>query len=159
MKAQQNFESEERKAANIARSALKASFLSQIRRTFHRRSGTMEKSTVNTRFRIGRLDRIVLKSPRYSFQSHFGSSKKGTQKASQRKGASVKSFRRRTHNKTVEVHSHSRKGGSVVAFNKNRRYNARNHIARALKQTNALEVLATSLGNNRIVLITSQIDF
>lgn len=154
-----NIEAEERKAGNIAKNALKASLITQIKGSFHRRSGALEKSTVNSRMKEGRLDRLVINSPHYSFKQHFGSSLTGTQKATERKGASVKSFQRHLEGKTSTVSAHTRTGGAVKAFNKNIDYKAHNHIAKALNQTNALEVLATSLGNNRMVLITSQIDF
>jgi formamidopyrimidine-DNA glycosylase len=154
-----NIETEERKAGNIAKNALKASLVTQIKNTFHRRSGELEKSTVNSRMKDGRLDRLTINSPHYSFKQHFGSRLTGTQKATERKQASVKSFQRHLEGKTSSVSAHTRMGGAVKALNKNIDYKAHNHIAKALNQTNALEVLATSLGNNRMVLITSQIDF
>ena len=154
-----NIEAEERKAGSIARVALKASLINQIKRTFHRRTGTLEKSTVNANYKVGRLDRLTLNMPRYSFQQHFGSSLTGTQKETERKGTSVKSFQRHLEGMVSEVKSHDRKGGSVRAMRKNIKYGAHDHISRALKQTNALEKLATALGKNRAVLITSQIDF
>jgi hypothetical protein len=154
-----NIEAEERKAGNLAKNALKASLISQIKSTFHRRSGTLEKSTVNSRMRDGRLDRLILNSPKYSFTQHFGSSLTGTQKATERKGTSVKSFQRHLEGKVASISAYERQGGTVKAFNKNIGYRTHNHISRALKQTNALDVLATSLGQNRVVLITSQIDF
>lgn len=154
-----NIEAEERKAGNIARTALKASLINQIKRTFHRRSGTLEKSTVNANYKVGRLDRLTLNMPRYSFQQHFGSSLTGTQKETKRKGTSVKSFKRHLEGVVTEVKSHNRKGGSVRAMRKNIKYGRHDHITRALKQTPALENLATALGKNRMVLITSQIDF
>jgi len=154
-----DIESLERKAGNTARAELRSSVLAQIRNTFHKRSGNLEKSTVNTRYKGGLLDRLVLNSPRYSFQSHFGSDKYGTQKPSAREGAAVKSFQRHLKGKTIDIQSHERSGGAVVAFTKNRNYKAYNHISRALQQTQALENLATALGNSRAVLITSQIDF
>jgi hypothetical protein len=154
-----DIESEERKAGSIARAALKASLINQIKRTFHRRTGTLEKSTVNANYKVGRLDRLTLNMPRYSFQQHFGSSLTGTQKETERKGTSVKSFQRHLEGMVTEVKSHDRRGGSVRAMRKNIKYGAHDHISRALKQTNALENLATALGKNRIVLITSQIDF
>lgn len=154
-----DIEAEERKAGSIARAALKASLLNQIKSTFNRRTGTMEKSTVLARYKGGHLDRLTLNMPRYSFQSHFGSTLAGTQKATERKGTSVKSFQRHLEGKVSQVSAHDRKGGNVSAMKKNEPYKATNHIAKALNQTNALENLATALGNNRIVLITSQINF
>lgn len=161
MKDFYKFESDEKKAANIARAALKSSLINQIKRTFHRgKTGKLLKeSNVNSRFVLGRLDRLVLNSPRYSFQSNFGSTKSGFQKSGSRRGGSVKSFVRHLDGKKIEVHSHDRQGTTVAAFDKNIRYKTRNHISRALKQTKALENLATALGENRIVLISSQIDF
>jgi hypothetical protein len=154
-----NIEAEERKAGNIAKNALKTSLVTQIKNTFHRGSGELEKSSVSSRMKEGRLDRLTINSPHYSFKQHFGSSLTGTQKATERKGTSVKSFQRHLEGKTIPVSAYNRAGGTVKSFNKNIDYKAQNHIAKALNQTNALEVLATSLGNNRMVLITSQIDF
>jgi hypothetical protein len=154
-----DIEAEERKAGKIAAAALKASLINQIKRTFHRRTGTMEKSTVLPRYKDARLDRLVLQMPRYSFQQHFGSSLTGTQKATERKGTSVKSFQRHLEGLVTQVESHDRSGGPVKAMRKNIKYSAHDHISRALKQTAALENLATALGKNRMVLITSQIDF
>lgn len=157
--ANTNIEALERKAGNIARTALKASLINQIQRTFHRRTGLLLKSTVLARYREGRLDRLIINSPKYSFTQHYGSSLPGVQKPTERKGTNVKSFQRHLEGKTTTVKSYDRAGGSVVGFNKNERYGMHNHLSRALKQTNALEVLATALGNHRAVLIVSQIDF
>lgn len=130
-----NFEAKERAAALKATAALRAAYRTQVTSTFKRKTGKLEKSTFTPRFRTGRLDRIVLNSPHYSFKNHFGSTKKGITPA------------------------HTRKGKPVKAHSKNRQYKAHNHIAEAFKATNALEQLATDLGQNRIVQITSQIDF
>lgn len=130
-----NFEAKERAAAIKATVALRAAYRSQATSTFKRKSGKLEKSTFSPRYRVGRLDRIVLNSPHYSFKNHFGSTKKGVTPAHERKGKPVKSHL------------------------KNRTYKGYNHIALALKAANALEQLATDLGQNRAVLITSQIDF
>lgn len=154
-----NFEAEERKAGRKAATTLRKDIRSQIQRFFHERSGDLAKSTVTSRYKDGQLDRLVLNMPRYSFQSHFGSTKTGIQKPTSRKGAEVKGFQRHVKGKTIDVQSYTRSGGNVVGFNKNRNYRAYNHIARVLQQTKALEVLATDLGNNRAILITSQIDF
>jgi hypothetical protein len=154
-----DIEAEERKAGSVARAALRSSLLNQIKKTFSKRSGALEKSTVNARYKVGRLDRLVINTPKYSFTQHYGSSKTGTQKETSRKATSVKSFSRFIAGNTATVKAHDRKGGSVTAFNKNEPYKATDHISRAFKQTNALEVLATSLGQNRITNITSQIDF
>jgi len=157
--AEINIEALERQAGNVARTALKASLINQIQRTFHRRTGTLLKSTVLARYKEGRLDRLVLNSPKYSFTQHFGSSLPGTQKPTERKGSSVKSFQRHLEGMVTEVDAHERKGSSVKGFNKNEPYGTHNHLSRALKQTPALENLATALGNHRAVLIASQIDF
>lgn len=154
-----DIEAQERKAGTIARIALKASLITQIRKSFHRRTGKLEKSNVTARYKVARLDRLIISSPKYSFTNHYGSSLTGTQKESRRKGTFVRSFQRHLASGTQEVSAHDRSGGAVQGFNKNRKYGMHNHLSRALKQTNALEVLATSLGNNRITLITSQIDF
>jgi hypothetical protein len=154
-----NIEAKEREAGSIARVALKASLLNQIKTTFSRRSGDLEKSNVSARYKGGSLDRLAVSMPKYSFQNHFGSTLPGTQKISERKGANVKSFSRHLQGKTIAVSGYTRSGGSVSAMVKNRKYVVTNHIAKALKQTNALENLATALGNNRAVSITSQINF
>jgi hypothetical protein len=130
-----DIEAKERAAGLKAAAALRAAYRMQIKSTFKRNSGTLEKSNISPRYRQGRLDRLVITSPHYSFKNHFGSTKKGMTPV------------------------HSRKGKPVKAHSKNRQYKAFNHIALALKATNALEQLATDLGNNRAVLITSQIDF
>ncbi|RYG12578.1 MAG: hypothetical protein EOO07_18845 [Chitinophagaceae bacterium] len=150
----------EKKAASKARVALKSTFLSEIKRTFHRgKSGELEKSTVTTKFADGLLDRLSLVSPHYSFKNHFGSTLHGTQGETSRRGASVRSFVRHLKGKDVQVSAYSRGGGTVAAMQKNRKYLVYNHIARALKKTTALDTLATELGNSRAVIITSQIDF
>lgn len=154
-----DIEALERKAGNVARTALKASLINQIQRTFHRRTGNLLKSTVLARYKDGRLDRLVLNSPKYSFTQHFGSSLPGTQKPTERKGTNVKSFQRHLEGMVTDVKAHERKATSVRGFNKNEPYNAHDHLSRALKQTPALENLATALGNHRAVLIASQIDF
>jgi hypothetical protein len=154
-----DIEAEERKAGGIARTALKASLISQIKKSFHRRTGTLEKSTVNAKYKDGSLDRLTIATPKYSFTQHFGSSLTGTQKATERKATNVKSFRRHLEGMVTEVQAHERSGGPVKAMRKNIKYGAHDHIARALKQTTALENLATAIGKNRIVLVTSQIDF
>lgn len=154
-----DIEAEERKAGSIARVALKASLLSQIKSTFGRRSGVLEKSTVNAKYKNGSLDRLTISSPKYSFTQHFGSTLTGTQKATERKATTVKSFQRHLEGLAVQVKSHDRKGTSVRAMRKNEPYKATSHISKALNQTNALKDLATALGKNRMVLITSQIDF
>lgn len=156
-----NFDQEanERKAGSVARAALRASLLAQIKSTFNRRSGALEKSNVNARYREGRLDRLVMNSPHYSFKQHFGSSLSGTQKTTDRKEASVKTFQRHLKGATVQIKAHDRKGGNVRSLRKNIQYKAHNHIAKALQETSALENLATALGENRMVTITSQINF
>ncbi|MBN8565216.1 MAG: hypothetical protein J0M25_00590 [Flavobacteriales bacterium] len=130
-----DFEAKERAAAIKAAAGLRAAYRSQVTSTFKRGTGKLQKSTFSSRFREGRLDRLVLSSPHYSFKNHFGSTKKGITPA------------------------HTRKGKPVKAHSKNRTYKGYNHIAEALKATNALEQLATDLGQNRAVLITSQINF
>lgn len=154
-----DIEAHERKAGKTAAAALKASLINQIRRTFHRRTGTMEKSTVLARYKNARLDRLVLQTPRYSFQQHFGSTLTGTQKATERKATAIKSFQRHLEGMVTQVKAHERSGGPVSAMRKNIKYGTHDHLTRALKQTNALKALANDLGQNRIVLISSQIDF
>lgn len=154
-----DIEAAERKAGSIARAALKVSLITQIKKSFHKRTGLLEKSNVSAKYKESRLDRLTINSPVYSFTSHYGSSLTGTQKATTRKPSNVSAFQRHLKGETIEVKAHSRSGGSVSAMNKNMKYPMHNHLSRALKETQALEVLATSLGNNRMVLITSQIDF
>jgi hypothetical protein len=156
-----NFEAEERKAGNKAAGTLRAAYRTKVNSVFKRKSGALEKSTFSARFKEGWLDRLVLLTPHYSFKEHFGSTKTGNTPSYSRGGAKVRSFQRFMGGglKTRQVEAHVRGGGSVRAHNKGRNYKARNHIAEALKSTSALEVLATDLGQNRIVLVTSQIDF
>lgn len=155
-----DFQSNERSAGNKAAAALRGAFRSTIRSNFHRRSGDMEdKSTVTPKYKEGVLDRLSLVSPYYSFTSHFGSTKTGTTGSLQRGDADVKSFTRHVAGTDVDVKAHKRSGGFVVSHRKGIDYKAKNHISEALKSTNALEVLATELGENRIVNIISQIDF
>lgn len=155
----ENIQQLERKAANVARNELKVSLLSAINATFKRRTGAMEKSTVSNKFIDGLLDRITLNSPHYSFKEHFGSAKTGTQGPSSRSDSDVKSFARHLSGKTIQVSAHHRAGGEVRGFSKNRKYLAKHHISRALNNTNALDKLATAIGESRSVIITSQIDF
>jgi hypothetical protein len=154
-----DFQQKERAAGNRAAAALRAALRSKIQSTFTRRSGAMEKSTVLPRFKDGVLDRLVLKSPKYSFTQHFGSSKTGQTPATSRGEANVQSFTRKLNGTSVEVKSYKRAGGLVIGHKKGIEYKSKNHISEALKSTNALETLATELGENRIVNITSQIDF
>lgn len=159
MMSTENSQQLERKAASVARAELKSSLLSAIRSTFKRQSGKMQQSTVTNKFVDGLLDRMSINSPKYSFTEHFGSDKSGTQGATSRSESEVKSFQRHLGSKVVPVAAHHRSGADVRAFNKNRRYLAKNHIARALNNTNALDKLATAIGESRAVIITSQIDF
>ena len=154
-----NIEAQEKKAAAKARVALKSSIINQIRATFKKRSGNLEKSNATTRFKDARLDRLTIQSPRYSFTQHYGSNKTGSQKATTRSGGEVRSFDRFLNGKNQSVKSHRRNTTTVKAFNKNEPYRATNHLGKALRQTNALETLATELGENRITNITSQIEF
>lgn len=157
--AELDIEAQERKAGSIARAALKASLINQIKRTFYKRTGDLLKSNVTARYKEARLDRLTIQTPKYSFTQHYGSTKRGIQKASNRDGGSVKSFTRHLNGNAFEVKAYSRKATTVKGFNKNRKYETRDHLTRVFKETNALEVLATSLGNNRITNITSQIKF
>lgn len=150
---------EEKKAGKAAAAALKAALVNEIKSTFNRRSGKLEKTTVTARYKYDRLDRLVMSSPKYSFTQHFGSQLAGAQKATVRKGTSVKSFSRHIKGGTAQVRGYDRKGGLVKAMNKNERYKAHNHISRALSKTSALNTLADALGQNRSVLVTSQINF
>lgn len=153
------FQAQERKAASKARSSLNVSLRTSIKRKFKSRSGKMEKSNITSRFRDGRLDRLVLNSPHYSFKAHFGSSLSGRTNETDRSATNVQSFIRKIKSKSIAVQAHSRRATRVAAHNKGINYKAYNHIADALKSSNALEQLATDLGTNRIVQIASQIDF
>lgn len=154
-----SFLEKERAAGRKASAALRVAFRAKIKSTFNRRSGDMEKSTVTAKYKEGFLDRLVLGSPHYSFKHHFGSSLSGTTGATSRKQSSVNSFSRHVNGENVTVKSHTRKATNVVAHIKGIDYKSKNHIAEAFKSTNALQQLATDLGENRIVNITSQIDF
>lgn len=154
-----DFTTKERASGSKASGLLRNSLRSKIKSIFKRRSGDMEKSTVTARYRDGRLDRLVMTSPHYSFKEHFGSAKHGTTPQTQRKETAVKEFQRTVNGRTETVKSHVRKATTVQAHMKGINYKAKNHIAQALKQTNALDQLANELGDHRAVLITSQIDF
>jgi len=156
-----DFEAKERLLGNAAAKALTASFRNQIKKTFDRRTGELDKTNVRARYKEGRLDRLVVNSPRYSFTTHFGSDKKGDTGETNRKGTEVRSFSRHLKNSVMDrdVKAHSRTGGTVKAHVKGIDYKATDHIAKAFRATNALNVLATQLGSSRAVLIVSQIDF
>jgi hypothetical protein len=150
----------ERKAARRASNLLKSAIRSQISKTFTRRTGKMDESTVTPRYdNTGLLDRISLESPVYSFQLHFGSTKKGKQGSTTRKLSYVRDYARVLHGKTQFMAAHRRRGGRVAPMNKNIEYKAYDHIGKAMKSTNALQQLATDIAENRAVNITSQIDF
>ena len=153
-----NFEASEKKAGAKAARIITSAVRSTVSSHFERRSGEMEKSRASARYKVGHLDRLVLFSPHYSFKSHFGSTKPGATKANHRKDANVRSFERHYKGKLQTVAAHHRSGGAVAAHVKGIDYKSTNHIAEALNATNALEQLATDLGVNRIVKITSQID-
>lgn len=153
------FQGKERAAGLKAASALRVALRAKIKSKFNRRSGDMEKSTVTAKYKEGFLDRLVLDSPHYSFKQHFGSSLSGTTGETSRKQTTVNSFARHVNGETVTVKSHTRKATNVVAHIKGIDYKSKNHIAEAFKSTNALQQLANDLGENRIVNITSQIDF
>lgn len=156
-----NFEAQERKAGAKAASQLRAALRTEISSVFNRRSGALSKSTVGARYKDGALDRLVVTTPHYSFKEHFGSSLTGTTPTHARGGANVRSFQRYMGGglKVRQVAAHQRSGGAVASHVKGRSYESRNHIANALNATNALQELATALGTNRIVDITSQITF
>jgi len=154
-----DFQRKEKSAGRKATASLGTALRSEIGSTFNRQTGSMEESRFSSKFRDGRLDRIVLTSPHYSFKSHFGSSLSGQTKGFQRKAANVKSFVRHVRGVAQTVEAHTREGGSVRSFTKNRTYKAYNHISSALNATPALQNLATALGENRIVDIVSQIHF
>lgn len=156
-----DFEAEEKKIGSAAGRALTASFQNQIKKTFDRRSGNLDKTNVRPRYRDGRLDRLVISSPKYSFTTHYGSSKKGDTPETTRKSSEVRSFARHLENSVMDhqVKAHTRSGGTVKAHIKGIDYRATNHITKALKATNALQVLGTHLGNNRAIKILSSFDW
>jgi hypothetical protein len=154
-----NFEAKERAAGLKAAAALRGAYRNIVKSTFKRKSGTEEKSNFSPRFREGRLDRIVMQAPHYSFKKHYGSTKTGTNKASKRSAHAVKAHTRQYEGMVRTVRAHNRRATTVGPYKKNIDYKAYNHIAMALKASNALNQLATELGQNRIISITSQIDF
>lgn len=156
-----NLEAHEKKIGAAAARALKASFLNQIKKTFDSRTGALEKTNVRARYREGRLDRLIINSPKYSFTTHYGSAKKGDTKQTNRSPTAVRSFARHLENSVVDhqVKAHSRAGGTVKAHIKGINYKATDHIAKVFRATNALDVLATELGNSRAVKILSQFDW
>lgn len=154
-----DFQAHEKKAGSAAARALSASLKSEINSVFKRRSGAMAKSGVTTRYKDGRLDRLVLNSPHYSFKHHYGSTKSGVTGVTLRKATSVSPFVRHLNGQGVFVSAFNRSGGAVARHNKNIDYKSTDHIAKALKKTNALESLATELAENRMVEITSNFNF
>lgn len=156
----QDFMSQERAAGKKAASSLRANFRSEIKSTFQRRSGALGKTTVSSKYRNQGLDRLTLTTPHYSFKLHFGSSKQGDQKETTRSGSEVKSFRRHLKGSSIIVSSFPRRGGKVSAHKKNETYNPHGHLSRAMsKSQSALETLASELAENRIIQITSKINF
>lgn len=158
----QDFQALEKKAGSQAASSLRAAFRSEIKSTFKRRSGKLEKSNVSPRYRDGQLDRLVLSSPRYSFQSHFGSNKTGDTSETTRAGSNVRPFRRRRKDSGVshDVKSFYRSGTKVDSHDKKMKYKSYNHLSAALRKSqSALEKLATDLSENRAVEIMSKIKF
>lgn len=156
-----DFEAHEKKIGSAAARALSASFRNQIKKSFDRRTGALEKTNVRARYKEGRLDRLTINSPKYSFTTHYGSAKKGTTKETNRRSTEVRSFARHLENSVIdhEVKAHSRAGGKVKAHIKGINYRATDHIAKAFRATNALDVLATELGSSRAVKILSQFDW
>jgi hypothetical protein len=67
------------------RVALKASLLNQIKTTFTRRSGDLEKSNVSARYKGGGLDRLAVSHAWVFLSESFGSTLPGNQKISERK--------------------------------------------------------------------------
>lgn len=153
------FSVRERQAGSKAASSLRVTFRIFIKSRFDRRSGLMEKSTVTAKYRDQRLDRLILKAPHYSFKQNFGSTLRGTTEETHRRETNVKSFTRHVAGRSVEVSPHTRGAATISAHIKGINYKVHNHISAALKSTKALETLANDLGVNRIVDITSQIDF
>ncbi|PZO33177.1 MAG: hypothetical protein DCE86_05300 [Flavobacteriaceae bacterium] len=149
----------EKKAANTASVLLRGAMRSEIKSVFKRRSGALEKTNVSPRFKDGRLDRLVISSPKYSFTWHYGSKKTGITPSYFRKGGAVKAFTMHLQSGPKEIPAHNRSGGIVKSHNKGIDYKSTNHIAKALSSGNVLENLATQLCENRAVLITSIIDF
>lgn len=154
-----DFLEKERISGNKAARALQQSFRSKIAEIFKKDTGESLKSTFSARYREGRLDRLVLKAPHYTFKQHYGSILTGTTPSTHRKETIVSAFTRYVNGEAQEVVTHRRRATQVKAHIKGIDYKATNHIAEALRKTSALETLATELGENRIVLITSQIDF
>lgn len=150
---------EERKAGNKAATSLRSSLRSAIKSRFHSRSGAMDKSTFTTKYRDGHLDRLTLMSPHYSFKLHYGSTLHGQTGETNRRETNVREFVRKIKGKEQKVAAYKRRATTVKAHTKGINYKSYNHIAIALKSTNALEQLATDIGQNRAVEITSQIDF
>jgi glutamate racemase len=154
-----DFIGKEHESGRKASALLTSSIRSKTKSLFKKRSGKMDLSRFSPRYRDGRLDRIVLSAPHYSFKEHFGSALKGTTPVTNRSAGNVKEFKRTVKGEQQTVKSHIRKAASVKAHIKGINYKAKNHIAQALKETNALTQLATELGEHRAVLIASQITF
>lgn len=152
-------EQKEREAGQRAAVALKTALRAKIGSTFKKRSGLLSKSTVSAKYREGRLDRLTIQSPHYSFKLHFGAAQKAKTPSFDREQHDVNSFSRVVSGKNQTVKAHKRKNSKISAHAKGVKYKAYNHIADAIKSSNALEVLATELSENRAVKISSQINF
>lgn len=147
----------EKQAGQRASSLLGRELRSEISSVFKKETGQMEKSNVTPRYRDGRLDRLVLTSPHYSFKLHYGSVKSGKTKTKVRSGGPVRAHVRQYEGMVRTVRAHVRKRSIIPQHNKNIDYKGYNHIAQAIKKSNVMEVLATDLAENRAVDIVSKI--
>lgn len=154
-----DFLQKEREAGRKASAALTRELRSEIKSLFKRKSGELEKTNVSSRYKDGRLDRLVLTSPYYGFIKHYGSIKTGKTGTKNRSGGPVKSFTRQYEGMVRPVKAHFRKASIIPGHNKNIDYKSSNHIAEAFKKSNAIEILATDLAENRAVDISSKISF
>lgn len=152
-----DFLQREKQAGQKASGLLRRELRAEIQSVFKKISGNMEKSNVTARYRDGRLDRLVLSSPHYSFKHHYGSVKTGKTRTKIRSGGPVKSFVRQYEGMVRPVRAHIRKAAVVPQHNKGIDYKSYNHIAEAIKKSNVLEILATDLAENRAVDIVSKI--
>lgn len=155
-----NWQDKENRSGRKAAALLKNALRSRISQKFKRRSGAMDRTNVSAIFRQGRLDRLAITSPKHSFIQHFGYSEPNENvKATTRKPGFVKSYFRDGVMTGRSVRNYSRKGGFVSHYTRNISNENKDHISDALNSSNILENLASELGENRAVFVTSQINF
>ncbi|WP_417365881.1 hypothetical protein [Flavobacterium beibuense] len=151
-----DWQSKEKAAAIKAVASLKRALNSSISKHFNSRSGQLRKSSVKDDIKDGMLDRLILKSPKYSFVLHHGYDAVEEVQPKNRKGSSVKPhFRGGTDGTSIS--GYQRSGGSVSGFKRSSKFEGAGHITEAIYASNVLETLANDLAESRAVYVTSNI--